>query len=269
MGMILDGKRFAEEKIEFLKPKVGRLIKKGITPTLVSFLVGKNPINLLYLNLKKKAAEKLGIRVEIIQIKENINTKELENLIRNKNSNKEVHGIMIQLPLPAGFTEKDRNQIMALIDPEKDVDGLNENPIYLTPVVKAVIEVVRQASNFLPKNHEAKVVIVGAKGFEGRKIYRIFDEMGYDVVGVDLGSKNLKVLTQCADILISATGSEGLIKKEMIKEGAILIDVGSPRGDIEKDCYLKASFVSPVPGGIGPITIAFLLENLITSSEER
>src|SRR4030043_1262875 len=159
MSVIFDGKGFAEEKLKILKPKVDKLVKKGVTPTLVSFVVGENPLNLLYLNLKKKAAEKVGIRVEIIELRKNIKTEELKNLIRNKNGDSKVHGIMIQLPLPAHFTEKDRNEIIASIDPEKDVDGLNDSSIYLTPVVKAVIEIVRQASNYLPKNREAKLVV--------------------------------------------------------------------------------------------------------------
>ena len=269
MSVIFDGKYFAEEKLKDLKPKVDKLIKKGVMPTLVSFVVGENPLNLLYLNLKKKAADKVGIRVEIINLKENTKIDELTSLIRDKNSDKEVHGIMIQLPLPTGFTEEERNEIIAAIDLEKDVDGLNDETFYVTPVVKAVVEIVRQASNYLPKDREAKVVVVGAKGFEGRKIYKIFKEMGYDVEGVGSGDDNLIPKTQSADILISATGWGGLITKDMIKEGAILIDVGSPKGDIQKEAYAKASFVSPVPGGVGPVTISCLLENLILSSEEK
>jgi methylenetetrahydrofolate dehydrogenase (NADP+)/methenyltetrahydrofolate cyclohydrolase len=269
MSVIFNGKKFAEEKLKLLKPKAGKLVKKGVIPKLVSFTIGENPPNLLYLNLKKKAAEKVGIKVEIVQLRDDVKTEELKNLIQDKNSDNTVHGIIVQLPLPADFTEENRNEIITTIDPEKDVDGLNNNSIYLTPVVKAVIEIVRQASNYLPKNREAKVVVVGAKGFEGRKIYQIFKEMGYDVEGVDLGGKNLIPKTQSADIMISVTGSEGLITKDMVKEGVIIIDVGSPRGDIQKEAYPKASFVSPVPGGVGPVTIACLMENLIISSEGK
>ena len=112
-----------------------------------------------------------------------------------------------------------------------------------------------------------KTVVVGAKGFEGVKIIRVLQEMGYEVEGVDVATKNIKLKTKNADIIISVTGSPGLIEPDMIKDGAAVIDVGFPEGDIDKEVYKKAAFVSPVPGGIGPVTISMLLENLVEAAK--
>ena len=264
-----DGKEFARLKEKELKQIVLRLKKEKIAPKLISISVGENSQNYLYLVLKQKAAKRIGCRLNIINLKASMKTSEIVKEIGWYNIDKNVHGIMVQLPLPKKFLKNDRKVIINSIERQKDVDGLRNDSPYITPVVKAIVEVIKNASSYLPKNRETKVLLVGSRGFEGEKIFRTLDEMSYSIEGLDTGVKDLKARTLTADILISATGHGGLIKPNMIKEGVILIDIGSPKGDIVRDAYKKASFVSPVPGGVGPVTVSCLMENLIYATRSN
>ena len=280
MNYIFDGKAFAREKEIELTEEVKKLRIKGIIPKLVSINVGDDPASVLYVGLKKKAAERIGCSLSIISYQSSVSVSEITNKIRDFNKDPLIHGIMIQLPLPENLRHKTKD-IINVIDPGKDVDGMREESLYLTPTTAAVINVIKTATNYAlnfnalaskrvrpydARDRVSKVVVVGAKGFEGKKIFKVLKEMGYEVEGVDKETKNLKLKTKEKDILISVTGVPGLINKEMVKEGSILIDVGSPSGDIDKDAYEQAAFVSPVPGGIGPVTIACLMENLVEAS---
>lgn len=295
MTIIFDGKKLAEEKEQELNKEVVRLKKKGITPKLVSILVGDDPGNKLYLKLKKKAAERVGAELEIVELKKP-KLIELTKLIKKLNTDKGVHGIMIQLPLPDIFSKQDRYKIIQTIALEKDVDGLSDGGPYLAPVVMAVVEAIKVANNSNDVRSfgklrtgsfgklKTKIMVVGAKGFVGKKIVeallgKTFEKAGpllqgsdfsteYEIVKCDADTVDLKEKTKSADILISATGVRGLVKEDMVKDGAILIDVGAPKGDIDKKAYQKASFVSPIPGGIGPVTIVCLLENLINTASK-
>ena len=273
MTVIFDGKTFASAKQNFLREEVNKLKKKGILPKLVSILVGRDPASDLYLKLKKKAATEIGAEVEIVRYKDDIHISELVHEIKKFNNNKTVSGIMVQLPLPKNFSKKDRDKIINAISKSKDVDGLREDSPYITPTVKAVLLTIDEAiARVYPLRKRGinpntiKVVVVGAKGFEGEKIHNVLKKNRYKVDGLDKETKDLKSKTLDADILISATGVPGLIKKDMVKEGVIIIDIGAPNGDIEKDAYAKAAFVSPVPGGVGPVTIFCLLENLVKAA---
>ena len=259
MANIFDGRQLATAKEAKLKEEVSLLKQKGITPKLVSIVVGDDSASKLYVSLKKKAAEKIGARLEIKKFQASISVDQLIKLIKNLNNGKSVHGVMVQLPLPSNFSEKDRDQIINSISAKKDVDGMGDDSPFLTPVVKAVIEVIRQANKYLPTDREANVLVVGAGGFIGKKIVKVLKEMDY----------RIKKETLQADILISATGEPELIKKDMVKEGAVVIDVGAPIGDVDKEVYQKASFITPVPGGIGSVTIACLLENLVEAAKAR
>jgi methylenetetrahydrofolate dehydrogenase (NADP+)/methenyltetrahydrofolate cyclohydrolase len=136
---------------------------------------------------------------------------------------------------------------------------MRDDSSFLTPVVKVVIEVIQQANKYLPTDREANVSVVGAGGFIGKKIVKVLKEMGYQI----------KKETLQADILISATGEPKLIKKDMVKKGAVVIDIGAPVGDVDKEVHQKASFITPVPGGVGVVTITCLLENLIEAASAR
>lgn len=268
-----DGKKIAAEKERELKKEAERLRRKGITPGLVSIVVGDVGGGRFYQNLKKKAAQRIGAEIKIISLNPGVSLGEIKAKIEKYNSDVKVHGVMVQLPLPGNLKLKTKDLINA-IDPQKDVDGLREDSQFLTPVVKAVLAALIEATYILSAgsnrlNVGLKTVVVGAKGFEGGKITRILKEMGYEVEGVDVETetKSLKLKAKSADILISVTGSPGLIRPEMVKDGVAVIDVGSPEGDVDKKVYKKAAFVSPVPGGIGPVTISMLLENLVEAAK--
>lgn len=265
-AMVFNGRLVSRQKEEDLKNLIDKIRKKGVIPKLVSIQVGDDKASNLYLSLKQKAAYRVGAKVEIIKFDEDIKLRQIIKLIKNYNKNNNVHGIMVQLPLPPILKTK-TDEIISTIIPEKDVDGMRDDSPFLTPVTKAVLLAIKDALNIVrPPLKEAplKVVIVGYTGFEGARIYKVLKDKGYQIEGANLKTKNLGEKTIKADILVSATGVAGLISGDMVKRGAIVIDVGAPKGDIRTDEIInKASFISPVPGGIGPVTISCLLENLV------
>jgi len=269
MTHIFDGKAFAKDKEELIRDQVNRLIKKGIRPKLVSILVGEDPASVLYVNLKKKAAERIGAEVEIISLSSSISVKEIQKTIEQFNNDNNVHGSMVQLPLPWNFSGKDRDEIINTIAKEKDVDGLREDSPYAHPTAKAVLEVLEYAKNVSKpslKEEDLRIAVVGASGMVGRPLLREFKRKGFDAVGYNTKTINWQERIKEKDVVISATGVPDLIKESMVRDGVVLIDVGSPNGDIEKRTYEKASFISPVPGGVGPVTVSCLLENLVEAA---
>jgi methylenetetrahydrofolate dehydrogenase (NADP+)/methenyltetrahydrofolate cyclohydrolase len=269
MGYIFDGKSFALNREQELRQEIEKLEKSGQVPRLVSIIVGKDPASVLYVNLKKKAAERIGSKLEIVSFGEETSKKQLIEKIEKYNKDSLVTGIMVQLPLPKSYSKGDRREVLDSISLRKDVDGLRSDTYVVAPTTCAVLEILDEAINIVRRNvdESTKFVIVGASGHEGTKITKSlnkkFSDFGVHIVKVDAKTKNLELATRGADVVISATGVPGLIKPDMVKEGAILIDVGSPKGDIQKQAYTKASFVSPVPGGVGPMTISCLLSNLV------
>jgi methylenetetrahydrofolate dehydrogenase (NADP+)/methenyltetrahydrofolate cyclohydrolase len=274
MTYFFDGKAFAEKKKAELEKRVEKLRGKKVVPTLASILVGPNKSSLFYTNLKKKFAESVGCKLIVFEFDSRVTKESILQKIDELNKDKDIDGVMVQLPLPPNFSALGREEVINSIVREKDVDGLREDSIYLTPVVKAVLLVLKEASSYivrLPlKDSPLKVMVAGSEGFEGRKIFNVLSEMGYEVVGVDRkGRAKLKDILKEAVLVISATGSKGIIKASEISDSAVLIDIGYPFGDIEKEAYSRASFVSPVPGGVGPLTIYFLMENLVESASSR
>ena len=268
--IIFNGRSFAVEKEEELKKEASKLKKKGIIPKMASILVGDDPASHLYVSLKKKVAERIGCELEIISFSGSVSMIRIISTVKMLNAKKDVNGIMVQLPLPDNFSDEERDKIIGSISKEKDIDGLRDESLFITPTVKSVLFALKEASyNTALKARPLKVVVVGHSGFEGGKIYKVLNEMGYDVNGADSKTKELRDKTLKADILISATGSPGIIKGSMVREGVIVIDVGAPKGDVVKEEVIgKASFLSPVPGGIGPVTIVSLLENLVISCQK-
>jgi methylenetetrahydrofolate dehydrogenase (NADP+)/methenyltetrahydrofolate cyclohydrolase len=246
---------------EFARKKMAELSNLHKTPTMVSIYDNTDPGSVLYTKLKKQAAESIGVKF----VDYDINGKTYEEvaaLIAQANRNSEVKGILVQLPLLEPLTSL-TTQIIDLIDPQKDVDGMRADSPFVTPVAKAVGYILRES----PRGQitESQVVVVGAGGFEGSRIVKYLRNLGFNhILGCDKKTKDLSKETRLTNILISATGQPGLIHGDMIKEGAVIIDVGSPQGDVVTSEILpKASFISPVPGGVGPVTIACLLENLL------
>jgi methylenetetrahydrofolate dehydrogenase (NADP+) / methenyltetrahydrofolate cyclohydrolase len=266
MAIVFDGRKFAAQKEEKLAIRMLGLKARGVYPKLASILVGDNPASRLYVNLKKKAAEKIGAEVDIYLIKENSKLDELLLLIKTLNTDKTVQGIMIQLPLPQSFVNC-KLEIVNSIAPAKDVDGLRTDSLFLHPTSKAVIEIVDEARKQLKiENLELKICVVGATGMVGRPLVHELKEEKYEVIECNAKTVDLKEKTLQGDILISATGVPNIIKEDMVKPGAVVIDVGSPKGDVDFLQVEKVvSYISPVPGGVGPVTIGCLLENLISA----
>ncbi|MFH1863589.1 MAG: bifunctional 5,10-methylenetetrahydrofolate dehydrogenase/5,10-methenyltetrahydrofolate cyclohydrolase [bacterium] len=256
MAIVFDGRSYASGKEEDLKKKVLKLKEKGVVPRLESIVVGEDPASLLYVNLKKKAAEKIGAEVEIVHFDEALDPKEIILTIKKYNKNPKVSGIMVQMPLPDAVSDY-KLQIINSIDPKKDVDGLRENSFYVHPTAMAVLQIIEVARLRLASARQAKTIcVIGKGGMVGSALLEKIKDTDYKLME---NSKD-------ADILVSTTGSPNLVKADMVKEGVVVIDVGFPKGDVDPSVYPKASFYTPVPGGVGPVTITCLLENLAEAS---
>ena len=272
MTKIFDGKKFAQKKREQLSKKVAELKKNGITPKLETIVDEATPAGMLYTKIKQKAASEIGVVVDIYPIARQKRDKQtiIAGLIRSINLDPSVHGIMVQLPLSTTVKRYTRS-ILSVLDPKKDVDGHLENSSYLPATVSAVLEILELARHEvkLPKNNsDIKVVVLGSKGVVGKSLTKKLYEMDFDIKGIDKTDKKRKVTFYDADVVISATGKENLVTEDKVKDGVVVIDVGSPKGDVDfRKVSKKASFITPVPGGVGPVTIACLLENLVKAAE--
>lgn len=273
MSIVLNGRGEAEKILAGIKKKVENL---PVKPKLVSIVVGNIGGGLFYQRLKQKAAERVGAFLEIKEFDKDTHPQDIAEFIKKANKDIRTHGIMLQLPLPKNFSTQDRDKLINAIQPAKDVDGMRDDSPFFAPVIKAVIDCIYLGIKETAKSHNSKnisMVIVGSKGFVGGKLIGLdlnelfqLPELDLTVDGADIDTRGLGQKTKNADILISATGKPGIIKPDMVKNGAILIDVGAPKADIDKNVYKKASFVTPVPGGVGPMTIAFLMENLLLAT---
>jgi len=278
MAIIFDGKKLAAEKEKILAKKVAEFQKAtGIRPKLVAVMVGENEANKIYLRKKSEAAKRVGMEMEIFKLNE---PEELIKLIREKNKDKKTHGIMIQLPMEMQNSKcKSQNEnlkfkILSAINPLKDVDCLTpENfgllamgkPRFLPATVKAIMEIIN-VSGF--RLQASSVGIVGASNIVGKPLALHLSNLGATVTICRSKTKNLEKYTRQADLLVSATGVPKLIKKDMVKKGAVVIDVGSPVGDVDFENVSQiASFITPVPGGVGPMTVVCLLENVFQAAK--
>lgn len=279
MTIIFDGKKLAAEKEKILAKQGATFRKKfGIPPKLVAIIVGGNPASRLYLKVKEKAAKRVGIDFEKKEFPVSADPEQVILQIKNLNSDESIHGILVQLPLPKKLSIIHYPlSIIGAIAPSKDVDCLTPGnlgrlmigqPRFLPATVKAVIEIItiRDRNSFasLEDLKGKNVVVVGAGNLVGKPLAIHLKNLGATVTVCDEFTKNLAEFTKKAEILISATGIPGLIKKEMVKKGAVVIDVGSPKPDVDfKNVAQVASFITPVPGGVGPMTVVSLLENLL------
>lgn len=266
MSIIFDGREFARDKEKLLSYEVTKLKKKGIIPKLASILVGDDPASVLYVNLKKKAAERVGAELQVIRLNRSTTAEEIIKTIQQYNSDNNVHGIMVQLPLPKSIINH-QSLIINSIAPEKDIDGLREDSPFVPATVKAILTIIDEATRLRrPSARRGKVCVVGAKGIVGKPLVKLLRKLSYKVTECDIDTMNYEQITMNSDILISATGVPNLIKGDMVKDGAIVIDVGSPKGDVDPSAALRASFITPVPGGVGPVTIVSLLDNLVSAA---
>lgn len=284
--MQFDGKKIRDEILKGLADKIVLMKQK---PILAEILIGSDPVSKQYAELKKKMAEKTGIIFNIYTFSDKNDEQEITECIDFLNCDEEVNGIMIQIPVAKKF---DRDKLISAISSEKDVDGLRFclgiDSKFKPPVVLAILEALfranvisteREASGEILKNSQdlsaiarddKKIAIVGKGFLVGSPLIRALSELGVAVDAFD--RKNNEAMKQLNnyDVIVSATGKAGIIKPEMIKEGVVLIDAGTAeengelKGDIDPKCYKKASYYTPVPGGIGPVTVAMLFQNLVS-----
>lgn len=256
-----DGKKYSEEIIWDLKQKVA---SEDIYAKLVSILVGDNKASLMYSKMKKQAAEKIGFEMEIKKLPEKTAKSEIITLINKYNSDEKITGIMIQLPLPSALRE-DTKSIVDNILPQKDVDGIGKNSHFLSATASAVYKIIKLAEDKGYVTKKSTIAIVGADGVVGSRLLNFLKQNEYKTMALDIHN-SLQFLKE-ADVVISATGQEGVIKAAYLKEGCVIIDVGAPSPEFSEECIKKAKFYTPVPGGVGPVTIASLMENLYDASK--
>jgi len=275
----LDGTLYRDEIFSDLAQRVAALKEKGITPGLATVLVGEDPGSQSYVKMKHRDCEKLGINSIRKDLSADITQEELEAVIDELNADDACTGYIVQLPLPKHL---DENAILERIDPAKDADGLhpvnlgklvlNEDaPLPCTP--NGCLHLLRR---FGVELNGAKTVVIGRGVTVGRPIGLMLTRRSENstVTLCHTGTKDLAAETREADIVIAAAGQPHMLTADMIKEGAALLDVGVSRvdgkltGDIHPDCWDKAGFVSPNPGGVGPLTRAFLVRNIVERAEK-
>ena len=273
----LDGRLLATQIQEQLKTEVAALPRQ---PHLAVVFVGNSPASTLYVNMKKKVAEKIGITTTIHNFPENITTKDLMQFIGELNKDKSVDGILVQLPLPNPI---DTNAVIESILPGKDVDGLTSKnqgglmtgyPTILPCTPLGCLRLIHQARPVLTG---LNAVVVGRSRLVGRPMAQLLLNENCTVAQAHSHTQNLQDLCSRADVLVSATGVRGLIKRDFVKEGAIVIDVGISKtedghiaGDVDAASVLgRAGWLTPVPGGVGPMTVAMLMSNMVNIVKHR
>ena len=259
---IFNGKKLAEKILTDLKNKIK---KEKIKPRLAVIFVGNNRDSQLYIKNKKRAAQKIGLKIQVFHFKKLLKEKKLVALIKKLNQDKSINGIIVQLPLPKNLKSE---RIVKLILSYKDVDGFQKNSCFTPPLISAISLALKKATHAYDRK---KMVALVNSDFFGQAVKNFFKKQGIKVnyLKRPFNQQKLK-LVKLADILISVCGCPDLIKGDMIKKGAILIDAGitvlptkEVKGDVDaKSVIKKASFLTPVPGGIGPLTVAFLLKNV-------
>ena len=287
-AQIIDGKKISSEIKENLKERIENLNKRGKLPGLAAILAGDNPASLVYVNMKAKACEKVGIQSEVYRYPKDLPESELLEKIEELNKKMTMHGILVQFPTPEQISEE---KVILTIDPKKDVDGFHPfnvgmmlagKPTYLPCTPLGIQELLVRSGNDPSGKH---VVILGRGSLVGRPLapmlYQKVKGANATVTVCHTGTKDLSSITQQADILIAAMGRAKFVTAEMVKPGVVVIDVGTNRiddpsaksgyrlvGDVDFDSVSQvAKAITPVPGGVGPMTIAMLLSNTVKACE--
>ncbi len=285
---IIDGKQIAQDVRNEVKQKVSELKQKGIVPCLAVILVGENPASVSYVTGKQKALAEVGMKDKSMHLPESTTQEELLKIIKELNEDSTVHGILVQLPLPKHINEE---KILLAIDPEKDVDGFHPVNVgnlvigkkaFLPCTPHGIIVLLQKMKIETSGKH---AVVIGRSNIVGKPVAILLarKETNCTVTICHTGTKNLSEFTKNADIIIAASGHPNTVTADMVKEGAVVIDVGVNRipdstkksgfrltGDVDFDSIKeKASFITPVPGGVGPMTIAMLMKNTLEAAENR
>ena len=277
-GIKIDGIVIAQSVKDRVKKAVEELKTQGITPCLATILIGDDPASTTYVKNKHKACEEVGIITKDHKLDANTTQAQLNNIIENLNRDSAVHGILIQLPLPK---QLDEFVTTSRISPLKDVDGLTPHNTGLLAMKKAALVActpsgIMEMFNYHEIDLDGKnIVLINRSNLVGKPLYHLLLEKNATVMTCHSRTKNLTKLCQSADVVITAVGNRNkfTLTPEMIKEGAVVIDVAISRfqeklvGDSDFEQIIKkASFATPVPGGVGPMTVAMLLKNTITAA---
>lgn len=275
--VIIDGKELSKKIRGQVKEEVENLNKKGIYPKLAVIMVGEDPASKVYVRNKSKACNEAGIEYEEFILNENIEMDELLSLIENLNNRKDIHGILLQSPIPKHLSI---DKAFETIDYRKDVDGFH--PINIGKLAlnkKTFISctphgVMKMLEEYGIELKGANVVILGRSNIVGKPLAQCLLNKDATVTICHSKTKNIEEITKKADILISAIGKPKFVTANMVKEGAVVIDVGINRletgivGDVDfEEVSKKASHITPVPGGVGPMTIAMLLNNVVIAAK--
>lgn len=287
-AVIIDGKAIAQEVRADVAEKVKSLKEKGINPCLAVILVGENPASVSYVTGKRKALAEAGMIDRSVDLPENTSEEELLKIIDELNNDKSVHGILVQLPLPKHINE---DKVIMAIDPKKDVDGFHPvnvgnmmigRPGFLPCTPHGIIVLLKQMGIETSGKH---AVVIGRSNIVGKPVSMLLarKDINCTVTICHTGTKDIGSFTKNADIVVVASGHPHTLTKDMVKDGAVIIDVGVNRipdstkksgfrliGDADfDDLKEKASYITPVPGGVGPMTIAMLIYNTLESAERN
>lgn len=274
---ILDGKALSKKLIESVKDKVEKL-----KPTLAVVLVGENPASLTYVKHKRKACDKAGIEYLEYRFPDSLSQEELIDQVEKLNNDKDVNGILVQLPLPPHIEVP---LVIRAIDPAKDVDGFhayNVGKMFLNPDFEDLppatpLGITKLLDHYDIQIQGKEVVVVGHSNIVGKPISTMLLNRNATVTTCHIFTEDLASHTKRADILVVAVGKEKLITEDMVKEGVIVVDVGINRNAERKLCgdvdfepvSQKASYITPVPGGVGPMTVAALILNIVRATERQ
>lgn len=280
MAQIIDGKALAQTIRGNLKSEVEELKKEGIKPKLAVIMVGEDKASKIYVKNKSKACEEVGIEYEEYLLKTETTMPELLSLIQELNNNDNVHGILLQAPLPKHL---DSEVAFREISPDKDVDGFNpvnvgklclNQDCFVSCTPNGVVKMLEE---YKIPTEGANTVIIGRSNIVGKPLVQCLLNKNATVTVCHSKTKDIEKITQKADIVIAALGKPNFVKSDMVKEGSVIIDVGINRldngqivGDIDfESIEKKASYITPVPGGVGPMTVAMLMSNVVKAAKKN
>lgn len=279
MGKVIDGKKIAAEIQTKIEKDVAVLKERGKQPGLAVVLVGDNQASRTYVRNKQKRTEAVGMKSVLIELPETVSEKELLETVETLNHDDTIHGILVQLPLPKHISE---DKVIDTISSEKDVDGFHPlsvgnlfigKPTFLPCTPAGIIELIKSTGESIEGK---KAVVIGRSNIVGKPVAQLLLQENATVTIAHSRTRDLEKVASEADILVVAIGIAKFIKKEAVKEGSIVIDVGMDRdennklcGDVDYDDVVsKAGYITPVPGGVGPMTITMLLANTLRAAKQ-
>lgn len=270
--MKIDGRNLADTILTRLLPDVAALMEKGVVPTLAVIFVGEDPASVSFIRQKRLAAEKIGAELILSHQSSAISSQQLADIIKRYNDDPNIHGLIIQRPLPVESTV-DRS-ILLTVSPQKDVDGFVPGSLFDAPVAMAVVRICEEIFGKLDQldPFDKKIVLVGRGETAGTPIARLLTKKRIPFTVIHSQTAGPKEIMKQADIIISCVGKPRVVTKDAIAPGTILIGVGMHReedgtlhGDYEEEVEAVASFYTPTPGGVGPVNVACLMQNLISA----